>query len=233
MDTEVLQPAPSVAGGDAPAPRVVLFDFDGVLVHGDTFHLFMRDRYARAGWRKALAALALPWLLLRLPFSWRASLRSLVHIGLCGLDERRYREAVAQFAAALARRPRQFCRDGLRQLRLHQADGDRVLVVTGCEETLARAVLAELGLDGLEVVASALRPGWSGMRVARHNVGRRKAEALAALGITAGATAYSDSNQDIPMLKLAAAPVLVNATPAICKRVERALGRSVARVEWY
>jgi phosphatidylglycerophosphatase C len=64
-------------------------------------------------------------------------------------------------------------------------------------------------------------------------VGRRKAEALAALGITAGATAYSDSNQDIPMLKLAAAPVLVNATPAICKRVERALGRSVARVEWY
>jgi len=233
MDTEVLPSPPPVADADAPAPRVVLFDFDGVLVHGDTFHLFMRDRYARAPWRKALVVLVLPWLLLRLVCSWRLAMRSLVHIGLCGLDAPGYREAATRFAATLARRPRQFCRDGIRALRLHQADGDRVLVVTGCEETLARAVLDELGLGGLDVVASALRPGWSGMRVARHNVGKRKVEALAARGITAGAMAYSDSSQDIPMLKLAGAPVLVNATPAVCKRVERALGRSVARVAWY
>jgi phosphatidylglycerophosphatase C len=35
------------------------------------------------------------------------------------------------------------------------------------------------------------------------------------------------------MLKMTADPVLVNAVPAICKRVEKALGRSVRRVEWY
>ena len=29
------------------ARRVVLFDFDGVLIRGDTFAMFMRDRYAR------------------------------------------------------------------------------------------------------------------------------------------------------------------------------------------
>ena len=233
MKTGELQATPSAADGDVSAPRVVLFDFDGVLVCGDSFRLFMHDRYARAWWRKLLAVLALPWLLLCLPFSRRRAIVTLVHIGLCGVNGRHYHDLAMRFAATLARRPRQFCRDGLRRLRQHQADGDRVLVVTGCEETLARAVLAELGLDGLEVVASTLRPGWSGMRMAHHNVGRRKVEALAALGITAGATAYSDSSQDIPMLKLAAAPVLVNATPAICKRVERALGRSVARIEWY
>lgn len=35
------------------------------------------------------------------------------------------------------------------------------------------------------------------------------------------------------MLKIAGEPVLVNAVPAVCKRVERALGRPVGRVEWY
>jgi phosphatidylglycerophosphatase C len=233
MDTGSHQAAPSVAGGDTSAPRVVLFDFDGVLLHGDSYYLFMRDCYARAWWRKALAVLALPWLLLCLPFSRRRATLTLVHVGLCGMGESRYRELANRFAAALVRRPRQFCRDGLQQLRRHQTAGDRVLVVTGCEEILARGVLAELGLDGIELVASSLRPGWSGMRMRQHNVGRRKPEALAALGITAGAVAYSDSSKDIPMLKMSADPVLVNAVPAVCKRVEKALGRSVRRVEWY
>jgi phosphatidylglycerophosphatase C len=44
--------------------------------------------------------------------------------------------------------------------------------------------------------------------------------------------AYSDSSQDLPMLALAAEAVLVNATPKLCKRVEKALGRSVTRAEW-
>jgi len=212
---------------------VVLFDFDGVLVHGDSFYLFMRDRYARARWRTVLAVLTLPWLLACLPFSRRLATLTLVHVGLFGVGEQRYREIATRFAAALVRRPRQFCRDGLQQLRRHQAAGDRVLVVTGCEDILARSVLDELGLDGIELVASSLRRGWSGMRMQRHNVGRRKPEALAALGIDAGAVAYSDSSKDIPMLKMTADPVLVNAVPAICKRVEKALGRSVRRVEWY
>jgi phosphatidylglycerophosphatase C len=44
--------------------------------------------------------------------------------------------------------------------------------------------------------------------------------------------AYSDSSQDLPMLARAGEAVLVNATPKLCKRVEKALGRSVTRVEW-
>lgn len=35
------------------------------------------------------------------------------------------------------------------------------------------------------------------------------------------------------MLALAVEAVLVNATPRSCMRVEKALGRSVTRVEWY
>ncbi len=215
------------------ARRVVLFDFDGVLIRGDTFAMFMRERYTRARWRKGLVLLSSLWLLLLASFSRRRASRTLVHLGLLGVNEARYRALAKTFAMALARQPGRFRREGLRALRQHQMAGDRIVIVTGCEESLVRCVLAELGVADVEVLASRLRAGRLGMRSDWHNVGQRKVELLARNGIDAWQVAYSDSKQDLPMLSLATEAVLVNATPKLCKRVEKALGRSVMRVEWY
>lgn len=217
----------------APALRVVLFDFDGVLIHGDAFYLFIRDRYSGSLWRRLLALSSTPLLLPLLPLSRRLPARVLVRIALLGLGEQRYRLAAQAFAASLARRSRQFSRDGLRNLRQHQTRGDRVIVVTGCEHTLVSSILQELGLDNLEVLASTLRPGWFGMRPLRHNVGPRKVQTLAEHGVGTWHVAYGDSMYDVAMLKAAAEAVLVNGTPALCKKVEKALGRAVRRVEWF
>jgi phosphatidylglycerophosphatase C len=227
-----VDPQPPDSAGEA-SPRVVLFDFDGVLIRGDAFYLFMRERYARSLWRRMLAWLISPLLVLLLPFSRRWPLRVLVRIALFGLDERRYHAAANAFGSGLARRSRQFCRDGLRRLRQHQAQGDRVIVVTGCEHHLVSAILQELGLVQFEVLASSLRPGWLGMRPLWHNVGRRKVQALAEHGVRAWQVAYGDSIHDVAMLKPASEAVLVNGTPALCKKVEKALGRAVSRVEWF
>lgn len=211
---------------------MVLFDFDGVLVHGDTFGMFMRSQYARAWWRKGLVLLALPWLLLLLPFSRGRALRALVHIGLLGVGEARYRALAEAFADTLVHRRKPFCRDGWRELRRCQAAGDRIVIVTGCEDVLVRRVLAGLGAGDVEVLASRLRAGPFGMRSAWHNVGPHKVEALAEHGIDSWQVAYSDSIEDVPMMARATEPVLVNPTPKLCKRVEHALERSVTPVEW-
>lgn len=223
----------ALPAADAPSPAVVLFDFDGVLIIGDSFYLFMRERYRRSWWRKLLALASAPVLLVLLPFSRRAPVWLLVRIGLLGLNEKRYQLAATTFAAILARRPGQFCRDGLLALRRHQAQGDRVIVVTGCEHTLVSGIFEHLGLNGMEILASKLRPGWLGMRPLWHNVGRRKVQSLARHGLTAWQVAYGDSMFDAAMLKVATEAVLVNGTPALCKRMEKALGRTVARVEWF
>ncbi len=216
----------------AAGPDTVLFDFDGVISVDDTYTRFMRERYVGVG-RKLLLLPVLPWLVLVWPFSWRLGVRTLVHVGLLGVGERRYGELALDFASRLVRRPRQFQRDALHVLRRHQAKGDRVIVVTGCERTLARGLLDELGLPGIELLASELVPRWLGMRVRRHNVGRRKLQSLAESGVTSWQRAYGDSPLDIPMLKAATEAVLVNPTPKLCKRVEKALGRTVERVAWH
>jgi phosphatidylglycerophosphatase C len=89
----------ALAPADAALPRVVLFDFDGVLIRGDAFYLFMRERYRRSWGRRLLALLSTPLLLLQLPFSRRLPMRLLVRIALLGLGEQAYQVAANAFAA--------------------------------------------------------------------------------------------------------------------------------------
>lgn len=224
--------APEQAGGDVGASRTVLFDFDGVLFQGDAFELFIRHRYGSPAHR-LLAVVTMPWWLFCGLFSRRYAARILTHVALCGLGAQRYQVAAEAFADQLVRRPRQFYRDGLNVLRKHLADGDEVIVVTGCERILVTRLLAQLGLPDLAIFASQLKPGLFGMRIQVHNVGRRKVQSLAAKGVQSWRMAYSDSFQDLPMLKQADEAVLVNGTPKLCKRVEKAMGRVVTRVAWY
>jgi phosphatidylglycerophosphatase C len=233
MFTGDITHAPAQVGSDAEASRTVLFDFDGVLFQGDAFELFIRDRYARSPLYKLLAVVMMPWWLLCGMLSRRWAARALVHIALCGVGMQRYRLAAETFADQIVRRPRQFYRDGLNALRRHVAEGDEVIVVTGCEQVLVARLLHQLGLPELTILASELKPGLFGMRVHMHNVGRRKVLNLAAKGVQNWRLAYSDSFQDMPMLKQAHEAVLVNGTPKLCKRVEKALGRAVTRVAWY
>jgi phosphatidylglycerophosphatase C len=225
--------APDITGADDRASRIVLFDFDGVLFQGDSFGMFMRHRYKQSWLRKLLAVSTMPWWLPCMVFSRWWGLRTLVHVALFGTGQKRYQEAAEAFADQLVRRPRQFYRDGLQALRRHVAEGDEVIVVTGCEQVLATRLLAQLGLPEVGVIGSQLKPGWSGMRVAVHNVGRRKVQSLGARGVKAWRVAYGDSLWDVAMLKQAREAVLVNSTPKLCKRVEKAVGRSVTRVDWY
>ena len=231
MSEETIEPS-ATANADA-SPRVVLFDFDGVLLHGDAFYLFVRSRFARSWLRKLLVLPCLPWLALELPFSRRAAARTLVHVALFGLREPRYRKCAQAFATELVQRSRLFNRDALRALRRHQQAGDRVIVVTGCERTLIASILDQLGLHDVDVLASQLHAGWAGMRTGFHNIGANKLKALAKHGVHNWQVAYSDSLHDVPMLKAAAEPVLVNGTPKRCKKMDVALGRVVGRVAWH
>lgn len=219
---------------EQPAP-MVLFDFDGVLVHGDLFAQFLRERLRRQYWRLLVALplmplLAMTWLV---PPARPLVIAFAIRLALFGSGIDGLRRTIDRWARARARRPGTFIRDGVRALRRHVADGAHVAIVTGCEVSLAAAMLDEIALGDIAVVGSELGSGWSGARLSWHNVGRRKVRKLSRLGIIAPwAIAYSDSSRDTPLLSGAVQPVLVNADGKLGRRMERRLGRPLGRVDW-
>lgn len=225
--------AVAAASGNA---RVVLFDFDGVIARGDSFSAFLRWHLRRSWWRLLACLLLLPmlapsWLVRRLRMR---VLGVLVRAALLGVDSARFEQLLDAFVIEWVGRPRVFIRGGIRELRRHMQAGDRVIVVSGCEVRLLRRIFDAIGLRNIELIGSRLQEGRMGMCKLVHNVGRTKPRQLAAHGIESPwDIAYSDSAQDIPMLKGAREPVLVNANVEIVRRVERALGLAPRRVEFF
>ena len=218
------------------AARVVLFDFGGVLMRGDAFSRFVCSRFRRSWWRSLLALIVLPVLL---PFYAIRSLRMpvigiFVRISLLGTSQARFEALTRAFALELVGKPRIFIREGISAMRRHIVAGDRVIIVTGCEETLVRAIFDSIGLRDLEIIASRLRGGRLGMRKLVHNFGTAKPGQIALHGISEPwDLAYSDSAHDIPMLKRARSAVMVNADARTRLRVRRALGREPSAVNWF
>ncbi|MET8360208.1 haloacid dehalogenase-like hydrolase [Micromonospora sp. NPDC005171] len=213
-----------------PAANTVIFDFDGVLLRGDAFALFLR-RTAFAGARLPLAVVLLvllaPIAVIPAFRPWAA--RWVSRIGLAGRDADELSTELERFGKDLGEEPGRVIGPGLRMIRTHLAAGDRVIVVTACEHTLARTVLDAIGLTGVELVASRIR----GPRLIVHNHGATKLAQLADQGVTPPwRVAYSDSLSDLPILRAAEQPVLVNANARQVARARRLLGDRLTTVTW-
>lgn len=216
-------------------PPIALFDFDGVLIHGDLFESFLRNRFRRQPWRLLPTLIVFPVLLLLrvVPLGRPLLTKLLVRLGLLGSRLARLEPELEHWGRKRARLPGVVIRDGVLALRRHVANGDRVIVITGCEQRLAHSLLDELALGDIEVIGSRLRDGWLGVRPLDHVIGRRKISALAEHGIPAPwSVAYSDSSLDTPMLKGAEQAILVNTDARSRKRIERRLGTKLTLVHW-
>lgn len=222
-------------GAALAVPRTVLFDFDGVLVHGDSFESFLRSRLRRAPWRWPLLVPVLPFmpLLLRSPRGKGLLARLLLRVVTLGWSEPRYRRIAADFGRRFAQRPGVFLRDGIHALRCHLAAGDRVLIVSATEITLLDAILDTIALTGVERIASRVRSGRFGLRADPHNYGAVKVRQLVAHGIAAPwDRAYSDALPDLPLLAGARRAVLVNPDARTERVLRRALGERLEVVGW-
>ena len=204
----------------------IVFDLDKVLLGGDGTTLFLHGRLRQAPARALPLLLASPALLpsAAVPQVRPLAARALTRLAVGGPDGEDDVDAVAEaYREALTRKPEAAVADAIGCLRRHRAAGDRVVVATGCEETLARGFLAAIGLGDLDVVGStgSLRPP----RV-RRAMGGTKADMLAERGYPSPWSAvYSDSTSDLPLFAGTARPVLVNADEKAARRVERVLGR--------
>jgi len=208
---------------------VVVFDLDKVLLGGDATTLFLHGRLRRSPARLAPLLLAAPLLApgAVVPQLRPLATRAMTRLAVGGRGDSDVEAVAEAYEEALTRKPEAAVAEAIACLHAHRADGDLVVVATGCEEVLARGYLRAIGLGELDVVGS------SGAVPPRRAIGEAKVELLIERGWPPPWRAvYSDSVSDLPLFAGTPRPVLVNAGEDDARTVERVLGRRPELVSW-
>ncbi|WP_149194722.1 haloacid dehalogenase-like hydrolase [Luteimonas suaedae] len=219
----------------ADAPTVV-FDFDHTLYDGDSGSHLFAWLIRRRAWRVALALLAAPVLgpLIAFLSTRRYGISGFVWIGTVGLHRPRTLDVLIDRYVA-------HDRDGIRArllphalavLHRHRSAGDRVVIATGAPPELARAILAFVAHEEVPVIGSAVGPRFGAVIATRHCHAEEKMRMLAEAGYTTVDIAYSDSSADLPLLKAARAPVVVNPKQGAVDMFRRVLPPGTPILNW-
>jgi len=230
--------SPGITGKRPALPYgpIVVFDFDHTLYDGDSGGHLVAWLLKRS-WPRRIAALVfaplfapmLAWLPTR-----RYGISGFLWIGTVGLHRRRQLDAlidryVASHASQLRAR---LLPVALEVLHRHRKAGDRVVIATGAPPELARAILDFVAHEDLPVIGSLEAPFLGGLITAQHCHHHNKLRMLWDFGYDRIAVAYSDSSADLPLLKAARQPVVVNPKAGSIALFRRELPAGTPILNW-
>ncbi len=205
---------------------LAVFDLDGTLLDGDSTALWLWGRVRRSVPRLLatllVAPIAIPMVIA--PRTRRAGASILLWIATAGLSERELRASCADFAGRFQAKalPLRWRGPGMATLDEHLAHGDEVVVVTAAPTVLAQALITPLDRP-IVVLGTSLKRRAGGWVADVHCRIQRKCQALAEAGHgKRWAYAYTDSLDDLPLLRGADAPMIVGCGKAARRRLSRA-----------
>jgi phosphatidylglycerophosphatase C len=205
---------------------LAVFDLDGTLLDGDSTALWLWRRVHRSPLRWLATMLVFPIAvpMVIAPRTRRAGASILLWIATVGLAEDALRASCADFADRFRADalPLRWRTQGLETLDAHLARGEDVVIVTAAPTVLARALVDPLGRP-IIVLGTSLKRRAGGWVADVHCRNQRKCQALADAGHgQRWAYAYTDSLDDLPLLRGADAPAIVGCGKAAKRRLGRA-----------
>jgi len=231
----------SEAGPRYPAARagapLVVFDFDHTLYDGDSGGHLFKWLILRAWWRRLLALLVAPVagpMVAFLP-TRRRGISAFVWVGTIGFHRRRDLDALIDryVETHTAQIRERLLPTALDVLHRHRESGDRVVIATGAPPELARAILAFVAHEDVPVVGTQVGPRLGAVIATRHCHHEMKMTMLREAGYTGPiAAAYTDSSADLPLLKAAQRPVVVNPKEGSVAMFQRALPAGTPILNW-
>jgi len=227
---------PRYPATDATAPLVV-FDFDHTLYHGDSGSHLFKWLIRRSWWRTLLALLIAPVFAPLIAFlpTRRVGIGAFVWAGTVGFHRRRDLDALIDRYVVLHvdEIKQRLLPIALAMLHRHREQGDRVVIATGAPPELARAILEFVAHEDVPVIGTLVGPRLGGIGAMRHCHHEMKMTMLRAAGYTGPvAMAYSDSSVDLPLLKAAIKPVVVNPKAAQIALFRRELPLGTPILNW-
>ena len=223
-------------GEPAPSGKTVVFDFDHTLYDGDSGSHLFAWLIRRSWWRTALALLAAPLLGPLIAFlpTRRFGISGFVWIGTVGMHRSSTVDVLTDLYVAADREAigRRLLPHALGVLQQHLDAGDRVVIATGAPPELARAILSFVAHERVPVIGTAVGPRFGAVIATRHCHAEEKMRMLREAGYTQIDVAYSDSSADLPLLKAARHPVVVNPKPGRVAMFRRVLGNNTPVLNW-
>lgn len=222
------------AADDAP---LVVFDFDHTLYDGDSGGHLFAWLIKRSWWRRLLALLIAPVFAPMIAFlpTRRVGIGAFVWAGTIGFHRRRdLDELIDRYVVThTAQIKPRLLPIALDVLHRHREQGDRVVIATGAPPRLARAILAFVAHEDLPVVGTLVGPRFGAVMAKRHCHHEMKMTMLREAGFNGPvAIAYSDSSADLPLLKAARNPVVVNPKAASMELFRRELPAGTPMLNW-
>lgn len=216
--------------------KCAVFDLDHTLLSSDSTAVWMRGLLSGSPWKLLAAVFVLipALVLVKAPSTRRIGASALLWIATMGFDDVALKRNIDAFVTSFEHgsRAMRWFNDGIGKMNEHLGQGHRVVVVTAAPQWLAERLLMSFGGD-VQVIGSSLRRVGGGWIVDRHCRGREKCQMLFEAGY--GDTwrwAYSDSDEDAPMLARAQEAFLINASVKIQRRAA-AQGVSDAKVLYW
>lgn len=205
------------------SPEVVVFDFDGTLVSGDSFFNFSVRYCLVRPVRLVLVLAVLPLALLGLTRSRTAAGSVLLWAMTVLVPTRSYVRALRSFAVRSL--PGRAHEETFAELARQIEAGRRVVIATGSLPLLVRVLLRARNVGGLRIVGSRLRRGWGALLVETHCTGRTKVEELRRrLGIERWSSVYTDSFADRSLMRRAQLVTLVAPSARTLARARHLVG---------
>lgn len=216
--------------------RLVVFDFDHTLYDGDSGSHLFAWLIKRNPLRLLAAVLATPILgpLVALLPTRRHGISGYVWIATFGLHQARaFNTVIDQYVRTHEAQARaRLLPQALDVFAAHRRAGDKVVVATGAPPELARAILGFVAHQDVTVIGSEVGPRLGAMGATRHCHNEEKMRMLRERGYGDIAIAYSDSSADLPLLKAAKAPVVVNPKHSRVEHFRKVLPPGTPILNW-
>lgn len=224
-------------GQDAAAAPLVVFDFDNTLYEGDSGGDLLQWLLRRS-WLRMLATIPASFVLLPMlavVATRRRGISGYLWLGTFGLrDYRDLNALIRQYVAARTDHLRAALLPlAIKVLEQHLAAGDRVVIATGAPPELAHAILEFVAHSAVPVVGSHEAPFLGGLITVEHCHSENKLRCLQRRGYGGPiAVAYTDSSADLPLLKAARHPVVVNPKRSSVAMFRRELPPGTPMLNW-
>ncbi|WP_137818447.1 HAD family phosphatase [Pseudomonas sp. 2FG] len=207
---------------------LAIFDLDETLIHGDCASLWSQQM-ARLGWVDGDSFLRRDAELMAAYAEGKLAMEDYMAFSLSPLVGRTPEEVafvVEPFVEEVIE-PRIYG-DACTHLAKHRATGDRLLVISASGVHLVAPIAARLGVEDVLAIELELQHGFytghtEGVLTYREGKVTRLQAWLEAEGETLeGASFYSDSRNDLPLLQLVSRPNTVNPDPVLRRHAEQA-----------